>query len=132
LATFRRQRSPIKKGKESLQLRTLPAPDTTSPPPATTSSGALVQSIEKAVGHAFPRHYLDKAWRVEGLDGVYLAEDGSLRCVVRWERSVVAASDLRWRGAAQTKRGIIQGAEWWEKWQKGPKTWQDAGGGGKE
>jgi hypothetical protein len=101
LATFRRQRSPIKKGKESLQLRTLQAPDTTSPPlPATTSSGALVQSIEKAVGHAFPRHYLHKAWRVEGLDGVYLAEDGSLRCGVRWECSVVVASDLRWRGAA--------------------------------
>jgi hypothetical protein len=34
----------------------------------------------------------------------------------------VAASDLRWRGAAQTKRGIIQGAEWWEKWLKDPKS----------
>ena len=71
-------------------------------PLATTSSGALVQSIEKAAGQAFPRQYLEKAWRVEGLDGVYPAKDGSLRCFVRWERSVMAASDLA--GEALLKR----------------------------
>jgi hypothetical protein len=80
LATFRRQRSHIKKGKSPFNrvLCKPQIPRVPSLPPAITSSGALVQSIEKAVGHAFPRHYLDKAWRVEGLDGVYLAEDGSL------------------------------------------------------
>jgi hypothetical protein len=94
LATFRRQRSPYKERERVPSTAYSASLRYHESPLATNSSGALAQSIEKAVGHAFPRHYLDKAWKVEGLDGVYLAEDGFLRCVVRWERSVVAASDL--------------------------------------
>ncbi|KAF2183829.1 hypothetical protein K469DRAFT_689590 [Zopfia rhizophila CBS 207.26] len=48
---------------------------------------------QKTLCHAFLFHYRDKDWRVDDLDDVYLAEDGSMQCAMRWEQSVVAESD---------------------------------------
>lgn len=35
---------------------------------------------EETLRHVFPRHCRDKEWEVVGIDGVWLEEDGSLRC----------------------------------------------------
>jgi hypothetical protein len=83
------------------------------------SSDLPAAPSEKTAGHAFPRHYLDKAWRVEDLDDVYLAEDGSLRCIVIWQRSDVAATDLAGEVLLQRKEELFKekyGTERWEKW----------------
>ena|SRR2546421_10129129 len=49
-------------------------------------SSALFDCLEgKRLGHAFPRHRLDRARRVQDVSDVYLLDDGSIRCVVKWE-----------------------------------------------
>ena len=53
------------------------------------------------------------------MNDVYLAEDGSLRCVVRWERSVVAAADLIGAALLKRREELFKekyGTERWEKW----------------
>lgn len=72
---------------------------------------------QKTLYHAYPRHFRDKDWRVEDLNDVFLAEDGSVQYVVRWEPSVVAEGALC---EALQERGVQlfkekYGAKAWEK-----------------
>jgi hypothetical protein len=83
------------------------------------TSGRLdTHEKKETLRHAFPRYYRNKDWRVEDLDEVYLTEDGSLQCVVRWEPTVVAGRGLT--GALRERCEELFkekfGAEEWEKW----------------
>jgi hypothetical protein len=57
---------------------------------------------KKPLGHAFPRHCLDKEWEIDALDDVDKAEDGSLWCTVRWKPTIHKAETLV--GEATEKR----------------------------
>jgi hypothetical protein len=56
------------------------------------ADGMPAEPDENVPGHAFPRQHLN--WRVKDLDSVYLAKDGSIRCTVIWEPTVVAKTEL--------------------------------------
>lgn len=69
--------------------------------------------------HALPRHVRDKGWRVRDLEGLDLKEDGSLRCVVLWEPTIVDARDLTGRALCGRLERLFRdkyGDEAWEQY----------------
>jgi hypothetical protein len=67
--------------------------------------------------YAFPRHYRDKEWEIKGLDGVYLDDGGSIRCLVKWKPTLFKSRALVGKAVQRQLEELFI-----EKY--GPEDWQ--------